>query len=93
MATVVYGDFEWDEGKATTNVEKHDVTFEEAALALMDPFSLDLADALDPTRIVTIGMGSDRLLYVVSTDRNDRLRIISARKAAPHDQHTYQETR
>ncbi len=93
MATVAHGDFEWDSSKAASNVAKHDVTFEEAALALLDPLSLDLADPLDPTRIVTIGMGSDRLLYVVSTDQNDRLRIISARKASPYEQRTYEETR
>jgi uncharacterized DUF497 family protein len=31
--------FEWDEEKARTNVEKHGVTFEEAAEAFFDPFS------------------------------------------------------
>lgn len=91
--TVLYGSFEWDEDKGAANAEKHGVTFEEAALALKDPFSLDLADALEPDRITTIGRGASNLLYVVSTDRNDRIRIISARKATTHEQRTYEETR
>ena len=41
MPTVVHGDFEWDEGKAASNVAKYGVSFEEAALALRDPFSQD----------------------------------------------------
>ncbi len=34
MATVVSGDFEWDEAKALANLVKHAVTFDEAAVAL-----------------------------------------------------------
>ncbi|MGA7121229.1 MAG: BrnT family toxin [Polyangiaceae bacterium] len=33
MATVVYGDFEWDDAKAEANMRKHGVSFDEAATA------------------------------------------------------------
>ena len=59
--------------------------------ALLDPLSLDVGDATDPSRIVTLGMGASRVLYVVSTDRADRIRVISARKANRHELRTYQE--
>jgi uncharacterized DUF497 family protein len=93
VPTLVYGSFEWDEDKAEANLAKHGVSFEEAALALKDRFSLDIADTLDPTRIITIGRGASNVLYVISTDRNDRIRIISARKATPNEQRAYEETR
>jgi len=38
--------FEWDEGKAGQNVEKHDVSFKEAATVFGDPLSLTIADPL-----------------------------------------------
>lgn len=91
MATVVYGDFEWDDAKAVTNHAKHGITFEEAAHALAgDPHALDVTDAVDPNRIVTLAMSPvARILYVVSTELGDRLRIISARRATPHERQVY----
>lgn len=91
MATVVYGDFEWDDGKAASNVAKHGVTFEEAAHALAgDPEALDLADASDPSRLDTLAMSVlGRILYVVSTEIGPRLRIISARRASAHERRIY----
>lgn len=41
MATVVYGDFEWDADKAELNAAKHGVGFEEAAEAFTDPWAID----------------------------------------------------
>ena len=35
MATVTFGDFEWDAEKAAANVAKHGVTFEEATTVLV----------------------------------------------------------
>jgi uncharacterized DUF497 family protein len=43
VATVVHGDFEWDEEKAAANRVKHGVTFEEALLALKDALSTERA--------------------------------------------------
>jgi len=36
VATVVFGDCEWDDGKAAENLAKHGVSFQEAATALAD---------------------------------------------------------
>jgi uncharacterized protein len=91
VATIVYGDFEWDDEKAAANTIKHGVTFEEAAQALADdPRALDLADASDPSRVDTLAMSSvGRILYVVSTEAGARLRIISARRATTHERRIY----
>ena len=44
VATIVYGDFEWDDAKAATNLSKHGISFEEAVTAVVDPNALFLAD-------------------------------------------------
>ena len=78
-------DIEWDSDKADSNLKKHGVSFEEAATALLDPMALAQEDAAaeDEPRWVLIGMSAQmRLLTVVYTlRRQDRVRLISARKA------------
>jgi hypothetical protein len=92
MPTVVHGDFEWDADKADQNVANHGVTFEEAALAMRDPLSIDFDDSAQPENIVTLATSYDRaILYIVSTDRGNRIRIISARKATTHERRIYEE--
>lgn len=76
---------EWDSDKADSNLKKHGVSFEEAATALLDPMALAQEDAVSEgeSRWVLIGMSAQmRLLTVVYTlRRQDRVRLISARKA------------
>ena len=92
VATVRHGDFEWDSGKALENLAKHDVSFEEAATATLDPLALDLADDVHPDRFLTIGMSiRERLLLVVVTERGERTRIISARRANADERRLYEE--
>lgn len=56
MATVIFGDFEWDAEKASTNRRKHSVSFEEAAEAMRDPHSVDFDDIAHPENTVTLAM-------------------------------------
>jgi len=77
--------FEWDPEKAASNLSKHGVSFDEAATSLFDPMGLaqeDL-DTKDEARWVLVGVSAQaRLLTVVYTLRGeDRIRLISARKA------------
>jgi hypothetical protein len=78
-------EIEWDPEKAIANYRKHGIHFEEAASALLDPLSLSMedGDSLDEMRWVLVGIRSSaRLLTVVYTlPDEDRIRIISARKA------------
>ena len=92
MPTVVHGDFEWDADKAAQNVANHGVTIEEAALAMRDLLSVDFDDLAQPENIVTLATSPNgATLYIVSTDRDDRIRIISARKATTHERRILQE--
>ena len=91
MATVVSGDFEWDEAKAASNRNKHRVSFEEAAEAMRDPFAVDFDDTVDPENLITLALSPrDRILYVVTTQRGERVRIISARVATSHERRLYE---
>lgn len=78
-------EFEWDPNKAASNVGKHKVSFEEAATVFADPNSLTAYDpdhSRDEDRFITIGTSNNgRILLVSPTDREDRIRIISARTA------------
>lgn len=77
-------DIEWDSDRADSNLKKHGVSFEEAATALLDTMALAQEDGSSEgePRWVLIGMSAQlRLLTVVYTRRQDRVRLISARKA------------
>jgi uncharacterized protein len=84
--------FEWDEDKARSNVEKHGITFEEAAEAFFDPFSLaGDASVQGEDRDSLLGYSlTQRLLLVVHTERSSRTRIISARLATRAERKLYE---
>lgn len=89
--------FEWDASKARANLRKHQVSFEEASTVFGDRLSLTIpADRLysgDEARFVTLGMSaSQKLLLVVHTERGDRIRIISSRKATARERTDYEES-
>jgi len=87
--------FEWDETKAESNLAKHRVTFGEASTVFGDPLSLTIYDpshSQEEDRFVTIGMSAhSNMLVVVHTDRGDRVRIISARRATKREVKAYEE--
>lgn len=75
VATIAFGDFEWDSGKAMENVRKHGVSFDEATEVFDDPRALDAPDLYLPERFVIIGRSSrDRILLVVSRDEGSMTR-------------------
>lgn len=85
--------FEWDARKARRNLEKHGVTFEEAATAFADPQSLTEFDpdhSENEDRFLLLGAShAGRLLVVAHTDRSDIVRLISARIATRRERKTY----
>ena len=93
VPTVVEGDYEWDEQKAALNLVKHGVSFPEAILALEDPQAIVTADDAYAERDVTLGLTPRSVLVVVSTERGDHTRIISARRASNHEERSYQANR
>lgn len=85
-------EFEWDDAKADSNLQKHGVSFEAARLVFEDVFSVEEPDtSLDygEERLLLIGMAKGEILAVVYTERDGRIRIISARKANKREQHGY----
>ncbi len=81
-----------DADKESKNASKHGVSFEEAALVMRDPLAIDFDDLIEPENIVTLAASSTgAILYILSTDRQDRIRIISARNASSHERKIYQE--
>jgi hypothetical protein len=91
VATVVEGDFEWDPDKAQSNLEKHGVSFPEAATVFADPAAVYLDDGSGTDRMVVVGTSlRDRVLYVVHVERGRRDRIISARPASRAERDVYE---
>ena len=94
MATVVYGDFEWDGAKAAANLAKHGVSFEEASTVFADPCYIIRVDEAHSGRFFAIGLGGlARLLTVVHIERGTRVRIINARKATKTEERVYERRR
>jgi uncharacterized DUF497 family protein len=87
--------FEWDEGKAAANVEKHGVTFDEAIAVLEHALSITFGDpdhSLDEFRYITIGPSPiGRILVVAHADRAEAVRLISARPATRSERRFYEE--
>jgi uncharacterized DUF497 family protein len=84
--------FTWDERKASTNLRKHRVSFREATSVFDDQDALVQRDLAHEDRLVILGMSSRaRVLFVVyvEIEAADIIRIISARKATPHERKAY----
>ena len=84
---------EWDPKKAASNLRKHRVDFADAVTALEDELALTLDDDYpDEQRFITIGTDAlARVLVVVYTFREGKIRIISAREATPRERRQYAE--
>jgi len=94
MVTTVFGDFEWDEEKARSNLQKHGVSFEEAASVFLDVNYLLTTNAGEPDRFVALGFSQlARLLVVVHIERSERIRIISARTPSRTEAQSYERRR
>jgi len=82
-------EFEWDDFKAETNLRKHRISFQEARRVFDDLFALveqDLSDDFGEDRFLATGMVEGLLIAVVYTERGERIRLVSARRANSHEQ-------
>lgn len=84
-------EFEWDETKRLMNLDKHGIDF----IDVREVFDGDIVTVEDDRysygeqRFITFGLLQGRVIAVVHTDRDDSIRIISARKATKYEQRTY----
>ena len=100
MSREITYDFEWDAAKALANVQKHGVTFDQAATVFLDPLALTVHDAehsRHEERWFTLGHdGSGMLLAIAHTyetteQETARIRIISARRATQRERQFYED--
>lgn len=88
-------EFEWDPKKAEANERKHGVAFQEAATVFGDRLAITFADpdhSMDEPRYITFGLSRQKRLLVVSpADREDGIRIISARLMSRKERKIHEE--
>lgn len=85
--------FEWDEEKNQINLERHGIDFDTAKYVFQDLYYVEMYDfehSIDEERYVAIGMVND-LLFVVFTERAERIRLISARLATESERRLYND--
>jgi uncharacterized protein len=88
--------FEWDSSKASVNLKKHQVSFDEAKTIFYDEFALQFFDdehSAQEDRFLMLGMSSSARLLLVchcERDQGESIRIISARKATKRESAFYQ---
>ena len=89
--------FEWDPRKASLNLAKHGVSFEEATRVFVDPLARIFEDVDHPAaehREIIVGHSeAGRLLVVCFVERSTAVRLFSARPATPRERHDYEENR
>ncbi len=88
-------EFEWHASKARDNATKHGVTFEEGLTVFRDPLAniFNDPDHSDvECRELIIGHSvMHRLVVVAFTQRSERIRLISARRATPQERRDYEQ--
>jgi uncharacterized DUF497 family protein len=91
MPDVISGQFEWDADKNRTNREKHRIAFEDASVLFDQPhLKLRSADHGE-TRWIALGAVEGRMIAVIYTQRQERIRLISARAARKNERKIYEE--
>jgi uncharacterized DUF497 family protein len=85
--------FEWDEKKARSNKAKHDVDFKSVQYFDFDTalYRVDIAMDYGEERWEATGLIGVRLHTLVFTEREDRIRVISLRKATPDEMKEFYE--
>ena len=83
--------FEWDSAKATNNVKKHGISFQEAQSVFFDEFAVQFFDTEHTShedRFLLLGMSDQSRLVLIchcERDSGETIRIISARKATKRE--------
>ncbi|MBN3874710.1 BrnT family toxin [Nostoc sp. JL33] len=87
-------EFEWDKNKNQQNIQKHGISFEEATEIFNGVVFTSIDQRYDYEEIREISIGSIQAVVIITvahTDRNGKIRLISARKATPKERRTYYE--
>jgi uncharacterized protein len=88
---VVLDAFEWNSNKGEANKEKHGISFEDAIELFDAPFLKLRSDRFGEIRWIALGKAQGRVMAVIYTEREGRIRIISARMARTKEREIYQQ--
>ncbi len=86
-------DYEWDDAKREANLRKHSIDFADVP-ALFEGYAVTTEDTrlpYDEPRFLTVGLLKGRAVVVAHTERGEKVRIISARKATKYEAISYFE--
>ena len=84
-------EFEFDTTKSTSNRKKHGVDFKDAQKLWNDPNLIEIPAKIgDEPRFLVIGRISGKLWAGIITYRNDKIRIISVRRARKEEVDIYE---
>ena len=87
--------FEWNNEKAVANLKKHNVSFVEAETVFDDLLYVDFYDekhSIEEHRFIIIGESiNGRLLIISYTEREETIRIISARELTSQERKDYEQ--
>ena len=87
-----FGEFEWDEAKRSSNVEKHGIDFEDAIEVFEYPNYTAPSSRSNEQRFITVGWMQGREIAVIYIVRGQTARIISARRARSNERKALHET-
>ena len=88
---VMFTEFEWDDAKRLSNIDKHGIDFADAAEALLRPHLEQQSDRNGEARILAICEATRRIIAVAYTLRDSRCRMISARPARSYEQKKFRQ--
>ena len=87
--------FEWEPEKDRDNLAKHGISFDEASTVFGDPLAVTIDDPDHSTEerrfVTTVYSTRQRIIIVVHTDRDDSVRLISAREVTPAERRVYEQ--
>ena len=84
-------EFEWDEQKRLSNLQKHGIDFVRAC-QIFDGYTVEFEDNrydYNEDRYIAVGEIQGQILTVVYTDRSNAIRLISARQATKYERNLY----
>ena len=84
-------DYEWDAAKRETNRAKHGVDFEDVRRFDWATAILGVDSRQAEPRMTAVGFIDTTLMVLIYVDRGDRTRVISLRKAEPHERRRYRD--
>ncbi|MCJ7433344.1 MAG: BrnT family toxin [Anaerolineales bacterium] len=87
-------EFEWDEVKRRANARKHGIDFADAATIFEGKIVVISDDRFDYGEMRYIAFGPMKgqvvkVIVVAYTERGEKIRLISARKALKHEENFY----